>query len=145
MDSTIANAAILNENSCFGDGDTEQCSFLAVGDETSRTATPNFLDDGVSQYYYFPFGGENRITQIVILTAEYNVFGIRVGDKASSADGILKDEGYSRRKTNNNAPSSNTTYTKDYISITISGDINGDLISQIVIDAMDPKQNGIDY
>jgi hypothetical protein len=146
---TFEDAKILNEKSFFGESDHEECKLLVRGNEKSRVALAYILDESKSHYYYFPFNDSNYITQIVLKTSDYHVFGIRVDDDFSTVDKRLKEEGYIKGEINENYKSDIpiVKFSKGYIKISFYIDPTKDpnKISEIVVSASDPKYAGIVY
>jgi hypothetical protein len=146
---TFEDAKILNEKSFLGTNSFGKCFLLKKATDADYIVTPYRLEDEKSNYYYFPFNDNNYITQIVLETSSYHVFGIHIDDGFSIVENILKQEGYKKDRINDNLRE-NTSYVvfkKDYISISfrISLDENETVIKKIIIDISDPKYAGIDY
>jgi hypothetical protein len=135
---TFEDAKELNEKSNFG-----ECELLDPSPDTSFwSAGALWLADDVSEYYYREYNGGIYITNIILKSNSYHVFGIRVGDDLSSVDEILTREGYKKERINNN-PGQNypvVSYTKNYISISfyIDSDNSPDKLSKIAVAADDP-------
>lgn len=111
---------------------------------------PNTIGTGPDYFNCFLYDGENRITQIGLLSENANVFGIAVGNSISQVKDILNNEGFEQLgdddvkaliNKNENAVSYQTAHLTLIFFIPESESTTGDAaITKILIDVDNPLE-----
>ena len=129
VENTFREAEILNENSFLG-----EMAFLQVGDLTEEELEydnfefpPRIVSaDGLIEGLFFRYPDEDTeyklLTEIDISGGEYSVFGIKVGDDASTAVTALEKWDYTKRVKD--------VYSKEYIAYE-----KGDIVIMLVTES----------
>ena len=134
---TLESADELNEHSDFG----SFCGLLQTKGVRTLPALKH-LDNRTDCCTIMEFDGKPRITQISLSTADYHVFGIRVGDDIGSVDEVMTAFGYTKA---DSAQSHRLVYKKHRISISFSYNPDDQLIYEIFAGADDGMSDGKIY
>ncbi len=145
LEESFADAEDINNCSYFGEYRGEECLFLSKGKGGGIAIT--HVIDNKSNFYCFPYADSVYITEIVLRSPEYNVYGIRQGGSIEEGGAVLEEKGFIFEKVNNSSFCSYALYRKGYIAVSFGfdPDTNDDIIKEIVLVAHDPQQSGIIY
>lgn len=141
---TIKEAEEINKNSKLG---LEFFSFSTVDEEDANRYGPDHPetastdDRGVYGYYFnYPYySKDSRLTQIVIETPQYNIYGIKVGDDVSTVKSIMEEKGYELTENTYVYEGTNTeTYIKYHIYLRF--ETNNTEIISILVSTYDPNE-----